>query len=201
MVQSKPFTFSIAAVLAATAIVAVVLKFGHVWQVLFVLGQILTITFGADYLLRKIPRGVQQLQQQNCVRANGSRSEHRQKTEQRELNGLRWSVRTVLAIVVLPFTLLLFYQAFAAEEVLLGSLVWLVASYLILRSGYLYYLNKFVFDLKRRAQQYKIRDLDLIIANEEMAAAPQNFLPEPTTRTDSSHSISRIARPRPLDAS
>ena len=55
-------------------------------------------------------------------------------------------------------------------------MTWLLAGFAILRSGYLYHLNKFVFDLKRRNQQYKLRDLDLVFRNEEMAATEKRFV-------------------------
>ena len=176
MVQNNVFTFSIATVLGATAIIGVLLSYGHVWQVLFIIGQILVVILGSEFLLRKIPSRVKELQRLNCYRADGSISEHRRSTEFREYFDLRSSVRTVFAIVVIPFAMLIFYEGIGPLMVTALTLSWLFAGFAILRSGYLYYLNKFVFDLKRRNQQYKLRDLDLVIRNEEMAATEKRFV-------------------------
>ena len=169
-------TFSISTILALTLVVAVLLAFGMTWQVVLAVFLVLAVVIASEFLLRNLPVRIRELQNQNCFRADGTRSEHRTATENREQLALRSNVRTVVGIYLIPFTALLFVEFSGhAFYLLLATVFWLILGFIAVRSGYLYYLDRFVFDLKRRNQQYKLRDLNLIIRNEEAAARARNI--------------------------
>lgn len=162
--------FDIAFFLFAILVAAVLLAYGQIWPVAFLVGLIVAIYVGGEYLSRNLPENVVRLQSTNCVRANGTRSLHRESVEKREFHDLKTNIRLILLIGIAPWILLIWHDSFDTDYLLIGCLAWIIVSFLILRHGYLYFVRRFVFDLKRRAQQYKIRDLDQFIREEEMVA-------------------------------
>ena len=160
--------FNVAFVLVATLVVAILLAYGHVWPVMFIVGQLLFVYLGSEYLIRNLPQNLKQFQVANCTRADGTISAHRQSIEKKEHQMLLSNFRLTLFIGVAPTLLLLWVDVFDPFNAITACLIWLVFSFFVVRSGYLYFLNQFVFNLKRRAQQYKIRDLDIILREEEI---------------------------------
>lgn len=162
--------FNIAFILSATFVVAVLLSFGQIWSVFLIVAQLLMVYAGSEYLIRNLPNNIQQLQIANCRRADGSHSQHRNSVEKREHRNLRSNMRLLLFIGVAPLLLLLWHDAFKFDDLILMSAAWLIAAFFLIRNGYLYFLKQFVFHLKRRTQQYRLRDLDMIIREEEIVA-------------------------------
>lgn len=162
--------FNIGFILTTTLVVAVLLAFGQVWPVVFIVAQFLFVYLGSEYLCRNLPNSVQTLQVANCLRGDGSQSQHRASVERKEHRALRSNLRLLLFIGVAPSFLLLWYDSFEFNNLMLMSSIWLIAAFFVVRSGYLYFLNQFVFHMKRRTQQYKLRDLDMFIREEEMVA-------------------------------
>ncbi len=166
--------FKLANLLALVLIAAILLIFGHVWPVIVLIGQFVLVYFGSCYLVSYLPDSLNQIRKSNCTRADGSHSQRRESIETRELSTLNSNFQLTLVIGVAPWILTVLFDLSEIENATLFAAIWLIASALIMRSGYMYFLTHYVFDLKSRAQKYKLNDLEMTIGREEaIFAAPQ----------------------------
>ena len=140
--------FNIAFILIATLIVAVLLAFGQVWPVVFIVAQFLFVYLGSEYLCRNLPNSVRKLQFANCSRADGSQSQHRASVERKEHRGLRSNLRLLLFIAVAPSFLLLWYDSFELNNLMLVSSIWLIVAFFVVRSGLPLFLESFCVSSK-----------------------------------------------------
>ena len=153
--------FSIATILLAIFAFAIMLQYGQIWPVaVFVL--ICTIIFaGSEFLSRSLPANVEKLYRSNCTRADGSWSSNRESIENDQYRLFRSNIRLLVFIAVVPWAAIIWYQTFDFNEMVTAALIWILVSFVVVRSGYLYFLNQHIFRMKVRAQNFKLRDLHI----------------------------------------
>ena len=153
--------FSIATILLATFAFAVLIQLGQIWPVAVLVFNGAAIFVGSEFLTRSLPMNVAKLYRANCTRADGSWSTNRENIENDQYRLFRSNIRLIVTIALVPWTAVIWYQSFSIDQVIIAAMIWLVISFVIVRSGYLYYLNQHVFRMKVRAQNFKLRDLHI----------------------------------------
>lgn len=93
--------------LGAIAIIGSLLVFGESWYTLFVF-EFVVIYICSEVLIGYLPWPLSEAMKRNCIRQDGSWSRKRENTELRAIEKLRWDVRVVLLLVLIPTTLLIY---------------------------------------------------------------------------------------------
>lgn len=87
------------------AIFGSLLVFGESWYWLFVF-EVVLIYICSEILVSNLPRSLSTAMKWNCIRQDGSWSTNRESTELKAIVKLRWDIRVVWLLVLIPTTML-----------------------------------------------------------------------------------------------
>ena len=80
--------------------------FGMSWVSIFIF-ELATVYIISEVLVCHLPSQIENRLRLNCIRMDGSWSYRRQQHENKAVNKLRWDIRVVLLLVMIPTTLLI----------------------------------------------------------------------------------------------
>ncbi len=103
--SSVLFQFTIGKLLALIACGSTLFVFGESWFTLFVF-ELAVVYLISEILVTSLPSKLHDELTRNCIRVDGSWSNRRERLESNAVNKLRWDIRVVLALILIPTTLL-----------------------------------------------------------------------------------------------
>ena len=86
--------------------IATLFVFGKSWSSIFIV-ELAAIYFISEVLVSNLPSSIAKRLQLNCIRTDGSWSDRRQHHENKAVNKLRWDIRVVILLVMIPTTLVI----------------------------------------------------------------------------------------------
>ena len=98
--------FTLGRLFGLTFCFATLFGLGVSWILNFIFA-LAVVYFISELLVNYLPSQIENRLQLNCVRIDGSWSDRRQRLEAKAVNKLRWDIRVVLLLVVIPTTLLI----------------------------------------------------------------------------------------------
>ena len=98
--------FTLGRIFAGTFCIATLLVFGISWVSIFIF-ELAAVYIVSEVLVCHMPSQIENWLRLNCIRMDGSWSHRRQRHESRAVNKLRWDIRVILLLVMIPTTLLI----------------------------------------------------------------------------------------------
>jgi len=86
--------------------IAILCVFGISWVSIFIF-ELAAVYLMSEFLVGHLPSQIEDQLQRNCVRMDGSWSCRREELEGKAVNKLRWDIRVVFLMIMIPTTLLI----------------------------------------------------------------------------------------------